>query len=687
MLQQVQKRRFNLSSISNTLSIVLLIIIVVIFSTLGTFMFSSTRSILVEHQETMLQTKTQALVSQFDALFKEKGSLVRQMSTNNIFKQYLETTESPEMAKTSPHAAEVTKTLAAIVKEEPAFADAWVAGTTGKGYYILNDGSVSEATFNIQERPYYKPAVSADGLYYSDPYNDIITGDLLMGIFYPVKDDNNAIIGLVVVDIAFKDIPTIMKSYSLGSTGYSILVTKTGDIMYHPDPSKILKEKINESPGDLGSIGKKMLAGESGVELIEDNGESRYIGYATSKDTGWSVGLTISEHEVLSELENFTWLTIGGFTAAAILLVLFSYITLRYLLRPIPILLTKIKRVENGDLTVQFDTGSNNEIGQISIGIFNMVRKIQDMIQMVGASAEILNQSSKDLQSISSRTAITMNDTATAITEIANATNYQSIETDTILHKTGSLSGQIDEITNDTKAIEIMVEASVDQSGLGLDVLDQLSRWAEENHNSTQAISSAIHDIDLSRNEISGIVGTVHQIATQTNLLALNASIEAARAGEQGRGFAVVAGEVRKLAEQTALATQEISRKVREIEEKTAISVEHTAQGLGIAEETAKSVEATKQVFLSINKDLDALKLGMLQISDTTSKVHKHKDEILQALEVISSTTEENSASTEEVSASTQDQLNSIEQVAALSQELSLLSKKLQDELNQFQVE
>nr|WP_236337108.1 methyl-accepting chemotaxis protein [Paenibacillus auburnensis] len=641
----------------------------------------------MEHQETMLQTKTQALVSQFDALFKEKGSLVRQMSTNNIFKQYLETTESPEMAKTSPHAAEVTKTLAAIVKEEPAFADAWVAGTTGKGYYILNDGSVSEATFNIQERPYYKPAVSADGLYYSDPYNDIITGDLLMGIFYPVKDDNNAIIGLVVVDIAFKDIPTIMKSYSLGSTGYSILVTKTGDIMYHPDPSKILKEKINESPGDLGSIGKKMLAGESGVELIEDNGESRYIGYATSKDTGWSVGLTISEHEVLSELENFTWLTIGGFTAAAILLVLFSYITLRYLLRPIPILLTKIKRVENGDLTVQFDTGSNNEIGQISIGIFNMVRKIQDMIQMVGASAEILNQSSKDLQSISSRTAITMNDTATAITEIANATNYQSIETDTILHKTGSLSGQIDEITNDTKAIEIMVEASVDQSGLGLDVLDQLSRWAEENHNSTQAISSAIHDIDLSRNEISGIVGTVHQIATQTNLLALNASIEAARAGEQGRGFAVVAGEVRKLAEQTALATQEISRKVREIEEKTAISVEHTAQGLGIAEETAKSVEATKQVFLSINKDLDALKLGMLQISDTTSKVHKHKDEILQALEVISSTTEENSASTEEVSASTQDQLNSIEQVAALSQELSLLSKKLQDELNQFQVE
>lgn len=123
------------------------------------------------------------------------------------------------------------------------------------------------------------------------------------------------------------------------------------------------------------------------------------------------------------------------------------------------------------------------------------------------------------------------------------------------------------------------------------------------------------------------------------------------------------------------------------IEEKTNISVEHTVRGMKIADENAKSVEDTKQVFFSINKDLEDLKLRMVQITGNTTNVHKHKDEIFQALEIISSTTEENSASTEEVSASTQEQLDSIEQVADLSKQLNQLSNKLQDELSQFKVE
>ena len=105
----------------------------------------------------------------------------------------------------------------------------------------------------------------------------------------------------------------------------------------------------------------------------------------------------------------------------------------------------------------------------------------------------------------------------------------------------------------------------------------------------TQLSASCVATLSERAREVGSIVGVINEIASGTNLLALNASIEAARAGEHGRGFAVVAGEVRRLAERTAQATQQVSSLVSGIAQET----EQAAHGIEVASARATKGAAT----------------------------------------------------------------------------------------------
>ena len=232
----------------------------------------------------------------------------------------------------------------------------------------------------------------------------------------------------------------------------------------------------------------------------------------------------------------------------------------------------------------------------------------------------------------------------------------------------------------------------------------ELSKTTEENANKghTQAekavgkinqikitateVSTTINQLGKLSSDIEQIVDLIKGIASQTNLLALNAAIEAARAGEHGKGFAVVAEEVKKLAGESANATDKITGMIKEIQSKTNTAVKtmdaavnEVTDGVIIVENTGKGLE-------EILKDAKETSKQITEISEEVNRLAQNSDNVVKMMENISSVTEESSASAEEIASIVEEQTASLEEINASSQTLAQVAENLQKQVLVFKV-
>ena len=186
--------------------------------------------------------------------------------------------------------------------------------------------------------------------------------------------------------------------------------------------------------------------------------------------------------------------------------------------------------------------------------------------------------------------------------------------------------------------------------------------------------------------EIGQIVDTITGIAGQTNLLALNAAIEAARAGEQGRGFAVVAEEVRKLAEQSAVAAKQIAAMIGEIQQDTVRAVAAMEDGTREVKTGTAVVNNAGESFAQIAALVEKVSTQVGQIAVAIEKMAGNSSHVVAAMREIDQVSKHTAAETQTISAATEEQSASMEEMAASSQRLAQMAISLENAVKQFQI-
>ena len=236
---------------------------------------------------------------------------------------------------------------------------------------------------------------------------------------------------------------------------------------------------------------------------------------------------------------------------SVIAVALLGWLTTRSITRSTQALVGRVSEMASGggDLTARVEIDAHDELAQLAAGINAMIGKIQTVVQRVREGSVQLLSTSSQIAATAKQQQGTVQGLSSATTEIAAAVREISATSD-------ALAETMEEVS--TRANQASSFATAGREGLG-----GIETTMKQLMESTGSISAKLGIIRDKSESINAVVTTITKVADQTNLLSINAAIEAEKAGEYGRGFLVVAREIRRLADQTAVATLDIESMVR----------------------------------------------------------------------------------------------------------------------------
>ncbi|MSU98427.1 methyl-accepting chemotaxis protein [Pseudomonas mandelii] len=469
--------------------------------------------------------------------------------------------------------------------------------------------------YDGRTRPWYATGKADSQAVLTEPYKDSTTGEILISAVARISDAGQ-LLGVFGGDIRLTTVADAINTLDFGGAGYAFLLSKSGNIISHPDA------ELNGKPYNQLFAGS-VLPLDSQLQQVSSDGKSLLVSFiplSGLKGMDWYIGVVLDQDIVMAAAHILSWRAVIGTGLGVLISLLVLGLLVRRLLRPLDQLkdsLADINRGE-GDLTRQLPVVGNDEIALVA-GEFNQF--LQNLKALIG-----------DVKNSSQRVRESTTATSCEADQAANRVQVQLQELDQLATAMTEMASTAEDVARNAQTAAEAAIAANEETADGVALVSRstgaIKRLAEE----MDATGHAINELSTLSQNIESIVAVITSIADQTNLLALNAAIEAARAGESGRGFAVVADEVRSLASRTQQSTQEI----REMIDQLQTGVKHAQVQMQQSRDTASKTAGDAN---AANDTLKRIREAIYRINDMNLQ--------------IAAAAEEQSATTEEINRNT----------------------------------
>ncbi len=541
-----------------------------------------------------------------------------------------------------------------------------------------------------KDKAWYKETMTgAKDYFMSSPVISQATGKIIVNAIALSKDAEDKNVGMVLAAIYVESVTKKVESLKLGEDGYSLLVSKEGTYIVNPDEAAVMKKKISEDEDPaVRALGEKMLSGEDGVyRYTNKDGKEMLAFYSFIPATGWGMATIAYEDELFAPVNNALKIMVAISLVLLVLISLGILMTVNRAMNPLKAMMDELHLLAEGDFRDRPSrVSTSNELGVLAAAVRDMRKGVNKVLKSVYDSSESLSASAEELNATTEQSAEASNQVASSIVNVAQGTSEQ-------LEAVGGTTEAIEHLNETLQCVSAQADNAATQGREAADVardggktLEQAIQQIQHIEQSTIQSTEVVTSLGERSKEIGQIVGTISGIAEQTNLLALNAAIEAARAGEQGRGFAVVADEVRKLAESSHEAAQQIANLIQATQKDTDDAVKGMQAGSEEVRVGTQNIVSMGEAFRKIIDIVEQVSAEIQGISKAIGGMAENGREIVGHIRTIGATSRTAAEEAETVSAATEEQSASVQEIANASQNLARMASELKQEVQKFKL-